>query len=74
MGATSGHVSMWCSMMDGYKPSILVYDQAKMSQNYWKSALEEATSSEEQDAPSMISSKNFAMNEILCFNGKLVKP
>ena len=29
-GATSGHVSMWSSMMDGSKMGILVYDQENM--------------------------------------------
>ena len=56
MGATSGHVSMWCSIMDGSKLGISVYDLAKMSHNSWKRAVYASTSSREEDAPNMISS------------------
>ena len=52
--ATSDHVSIWCSMIDGSISGVLVNDQAKISWNSWKSALYETTSSRDQDAPSVI--------------------
>jgi hypothetical protein len=38
-GMMSGQMSMWCSTIDGSRPGISVYDQAKISLYSWKRAL-----------------------------------
>jgi len=39
IGATLGHVPVWCSVMARSRPEISAYDTEKMSQNFLKRVL-----------------------------------
>ena len=63
-GVMLGQVSMRCSTIKGSRPGISVYDQVKISLNYWKRALYAVISSGVQAAPMMISSTMLGLMEM----------